>query len=347
MLVIEDRRDEPEGLRSTHISSEPWRAWCTGSSTLIALHLGVRTRESGAGGLISMDRAKTLCDDVTIGGVARVYGSSVGLSPPSRDENRSSDDGVRICQQLEEAIDVLGSDAEAKETFVHLADVGRRHLGVTVAATVEYDVAAGTSLDQAALTEMPPGIGCEVVRTTPLGQETIERGRHANDELVVGAGTVGCADFASVEVLRHQPAAWGEPGDQLIENVESCRDVLQHEPFVDQIPRALRDRSGHHVELTHLELRVAVVLEPSGVEIHGDHLPLRPNPGGEPTRDGTTPGTDLQAAGARADTDAAQVTDRDRIEYPLQTLEPCRRLRMHVAHQVRGLRHRDHLDTQA
>ena len=240
-----------------------------------------------------------------------------------------------------------GAMPETEETVTDLAGVRRHHLGETGAATVEHDMAAGARVDQATLAKMTPGVGGEVVRATPLGQETIERGRHANDELVVGSGTIGRADLAGVEVLQHQPAPWREPGHQLIEHVEPGRDVLQHEPFMDQIPRAFRDRSAHHVELTHLELRAAVVLEPSGVEIDRHHVPVRPDPGGEPTGDGTTPATDLQAAGTRVDTDPAQVTDRDRIEGPFQPLEPCGRLRMLVAHQVRGLRHGDHLDTQA
>ena len=104
---------------------------------------------------------------------------------------------------------------------------------------------------------------------------------------------------------------------------------------------------AHHVELAHLELRAAVMLEPSGIEIDRHHVPVRPDLRGEPAGDGTAPGTDLQAAGARLDTDTAQVTDRDRVEGLFQPVEPCRRLRMFVAHQVRGLRHGDHLDTQA
>ena len=99
------------------------------------------------------------------------------------------------------------------------------------------------------------------------------------------------------------------------------------------------------VELLHLELRAAVVLEPSGVEIDGHHVPVRPDLAGEPTGDRTTAGADLQAARAGRHPHPAQVTDRDRIEGPFQPLEPRTRLRMLVVHQVRGLRHADHLGT--
>ena len=200
---------------------------------------------------------------------------------------------------------------------------------------------------RAALAKMTPRVGREVVRATPLGQETVERGRHANDELVVGSGPIRRADLAGVEVLHDQPAARREPGHQLIEHVKAGRDVLQHEPFMNQVPRAFRDRSAHHVELTDVELRAAVVFEPSGVKINRHHVPVRPNPRGEPPSDGTTPATDLQAAGTRVNTDTAEVTDRDRIERVLQPLEPPGRFRMLVAHQVRGLRHGHHLSTQA
>ena len=182
-------------------------------------------------------------------------------------------------QQLEEPGDVVGRDAETEQTVVDLAGVGRHHLRETSATTVERDVAAGAGLDEATLTKMAPGVGGEVVHATPLGQQTIERRRHANDELVVGSGPIGRADLAGVEVLQHQPAAWCQPGDQLIEDIEPGRDVLQHEPFVNEVPRALRYRSGHDVELPHLELRAAVMLEPSGVEIDRHHVPARPDPG--------------------------------------------------------------------
>ena len=119
--------------------------------------------------------------------------------------------------------------------------------------------------------------------------------------------------------------------------------MLQHEPFVDEIPRTLRYRPGRDIQLEHLELRAAIVLEPSRVEIDRHHLTVAPDSGGEPSGDRTTARPDLQTAGTRLHADAVQVGDRDRIEGLLQALEACTRLRMHVVHQVRGLRHGDHL----
>ncbi len=162
---------------------------------------------------------------------------------------------------------------------------------------------------------------------------------------MIGAGTIGRADFAGVEVLQDQPASGSEPGDEFVENLETRWNMLQHEPFVNEIPRTLRYRAGRDVQLAHLELRAAIVLEPSCVEINRHHLTVAPDPGGEPTGDRTTARPDLQAAVARLHADAVQVSDRDRIEGLLQALEACTRLRMHVVHQVRGLRHGDHLDS--
>ena len=102
--------------------------------------------------------------------------------------------------------------------------------------------------------------------------------------------------------------------------------MLQHEPFVDEVPRTIRYRSGHDVQLAHLELRGAVVLEPSVSRSTARTCPSGPDLRREPTGDRTTAGSDLQASGARLETDTIQMTDRDRIEGPLQPLEACTRL---------------------
>ena len=70
-------------------------------------------------------------------------------------------------------------------------------------------------------------IGGEVVRTVPLGEQLIERHRHADDEFVIGADAIGRADLASIEVLEDQPASRSEPGDEFIEHVETRRHMLQ------------------------------------------------------------------------------------------------------------------------
>ena len=59
-----------------------------------------------------------------------------------------------------------GSDSQTEKTVVDLPGVRRHHLGETGPTTIERDMAARASLDQAALTEMPPRIGGEVVRAT-------------------------------------------------------------------------------------------------------------------------------------------------------------------------------------
>ena len=192
-----------------------------------------------------------------------------------------------------------------------------------------------------------PRVGREVVRAIAFAQELVERRGDADDELVMRAATIGRADLAGVEVLDDQPAARCEPGNQLIEHVEAGRDVLQHEPLVDEVPRALRDRAGHHVELLHLELCAAVVLEPSGVEVDGHHLPLGTDARGEPAGDRATTGPDLQAPVARPHPDAREVLDRDGVEASFQSIESSRRLGIRIAHQVRRLSHGDHLDIKA
>ena len=193
-----------------------------------------------------------------------------------------------------------------------------------------------------AVHQLAPGVGGEVAGPASRREQPVEGDRDASDQLVVGSAAVGGADLAGVEVLEDDPAAGRERVDHPIEHLQAGRHVLQHEALVDEVPRAGRQRIRHQVEAAHVELGELVGLEPRHVEVGGHDATGRPDLRGHPDGDRTAAGTQLEAAPAGPDPDAAEVLRGERVERLLQRVEADDRLRSGVREEVLRFTHRAH-----
>jgi hypothetical protein len=126
-------------------------------------------------------------------------------------------------------------------------------------------------------------------------------------------------DRAEVAVLDHEPAARPQGGGQLGDERATPGQLLQQQPDVDEV---VADRAGRAAGGVVAHLGPGGIRQPGVVDLRGDDVTRRTDPGDEPIGHRGGGGADGQAAPARPDADVLEVPNGQPVPGPPDGLPP-------------------------
>src|SRR5690606_35766556 len=165
-------------------------------------------------------------------------------------------------------------------------------------ARVEVRLRVGRHVDEASA----PPRGVRVDAPREVGAGVLQYGEDRSGDLreEIGIGGVrngGRGQVPAVEVLQQQPSARRqgrrEPGNDLA----AAREVLQHEPGVDEVPaeRGPGRRDGFDIDVVPQQPNAGRRRNVARVEVSSEYLALGPDAFGEPVGDRSAADADLEA----------------------------------------------------
>ena len=114
--------------------------------------------------------------------------------------------------------------------------------------------------------------------------------------------------------------------------------MQEHESFVDEIEVSFGKRICDDAVPAHLDVRSPQpLLQPSGVEIGGQHVSRLADARREPTGDRPTAGADLETGPSLAHAETVEMPERDGIEERRERAEPGLSLERRVVEEIAGV----------